>query len=177
MFVSSCNKHKKEHISTVESITINAEKSISAHLDEITDTIQYISLNLPDAVYIGSIQHIKSYSDYLFIHDPFQTKTITIVDNLGGFIGQLNKVGKGSGEYIGIDAFAFDASRNELIIYDRATSSFIFYSFPDIKHIKTLRKDRYVMNFGGCLYKIDKEGGVARKKRKSVRLTMATDFE
>ena len=53
IFLCSCNKYKKEDISALESITINAEKSISAYLDEITDTIQYISLNLPDGVYIG----------------------------------------------------------------------------------------------------------------------------
>ena len=147
IFLNSCDNKIEKNIFIGEKINIDMEKSISAYLDEITDTIQYIPLNLPNDIYIGSIQHIKSYSDYLFIHDQFQTKTITIVDNLGEFIGQLNKVGKGPGEYIGIDAFAFDVSRNELIIYDRATASFIFYSFPDIKHIKTLRKDRYVMNF------------------------------
>ena len=67
IFLCSCNKHKKEDISTVESITIDVEKSISAYLDEITDTIQYISLNLPDEVYIGNINFIKSYANYLFM--------------------------------------------------------------------------------------------------------------
>ena len=147
IFLNSCDKRKEKDIFIGEKINIDVEKSISAYLDEITDTIQYISLNLPSHVYIGSIQHIKSYSDYLFIHDQFQAKTITIVDRSGKFMGQLDRKGKGPGEYIGIDAFAFDVSRNELIIYDRATSSFIFYSFPNIKHIKTLKKDRYIMNF------------------------------
>ena len=147
IFLYSCNK-RKEDISTVESITINAEKSISAYLDEITDTIQYISLNLPDEVYIGNIDFIKSYAGYLFIYDQFQAKTITIVDRSGKFIGQLDRKGKGPGEYLDLEAFAFDSIKNELVIYDRWTNQLIFYSFPELKYLRRRKENRRTfMNF------------------------------
>ena len=142
MFLCSCNKRKEEDISTVESITINAEKSISAYLDEITDTMQYISLNLPDGVYIGNIDFIKSYAGYLFIYDQFQAKTITIVDQFGKFIGQLDRKGKGPGEYLDLEAFAFDSIKNELVIYDRWTNQLIFYSFPELKYLRRRKENR-----------------------------------
>ncbi len=144
LFLSSC---KEKNIIAKENIVIDTGKARSIFIEDVTDDLKYIPLNFPEDIYIGVISHIKSYDNYLFIHDEFQTKTITIVDKSGKFIAQLNKKGGGPGEYGSIDAYAFDVTSRQLIIYDRSRLNFMVYSFPELKYIQTIRNDKYIMNF------------------------------
>ncbi len=130
-----------------EVVAIDMAKAVPAFIEDIAAHVNYVPLNLPEDIYLGVAYHIKTYDNYLFIHDQYQTKTITVVDASGNFVTQLNSIGGGPGEYENIDAFSFDNAKKELVIYDRNNFNFITYSFPELKHLNTLRKDEYIMNF------------------------------
>lgn len=73
--------------------------------------------------------------------------TITVFDTQGNFIDQLNRVGRGPGEYLDIEAFAFDIKNENLVIYSRTSKEFHIYTFPGLDFLQTLQKGKYVINF------------------------------
>lgn len=126
-------------------LSVNAETAISAYLDDITTDIHIIELEFPDGIDLGRINHIKSYKDFILVFDRFQTRKITVFKNDGSFVGQLNKIGRGPGEYLNLDAFALDYINERLIVYERQNGLY-FYSFPELNFIKFHPENRYFQN-------------------------------
>lgn len=140
---TACNQSK----ATITKIQVNMEKAISAEVEDVFSHISYLAIELPDSIYFGNIEHIKSSGKYLFLHDLQQTESITVIDTLGNFINQLKRKERGPSEYMDMESFAFDKNQNELIINDRTLKQFQFYSFPDLEHVRTARKNQYITNF------------------------------
>lgn len=146
LFFSSCSSNKKgESLQALETISVETSGADFAPVDKLFD-IEYLSVNLPDSVFLGAITHIKHYKDYFFMLDSRQTKTITVIDSKGNFVCQLNQIGQGPGEYSYIESFAFNTSENELIIYDRAQQKLHTYTFPGLNFVESVKIDRYMVN-------------------------------
>lgn len=132
-------------ITKIESINIDSSTAESIRLDQLSKNIEICSLSISDSVYWGNIDHIKSSGELLFLHDQFQTKTITIFTSEGKYITQLNKKGRGPGEYNGIDAFTYNEKSKQLTIYDRG-AKLMTYSFPELQYVESFKCQDYFMN-------------------------------
>ncbi|MCY4160339.1 MAG: 6-bladed beta-propeller [Flavobacteriaceae bacterium] len=130
-----------------KTIQIDMEAAVPGIAEKVFSKISYVTIKLPDSVYFGDIEHIKSSGKYLFLHDLYQTQSITIIDTLGNYINQLKRKGRGPGEYMDIESFAYDKDNKELVINDRVSKQFQFYSFPDLEHVLTKRKNQYLNTF------------------------------
>lgn len=130
-----CTKKKETPVSVIQ---VNPAEARRVSLEAIADTIFVLPLSLPDSVYFGRIDRIKVYDSLLFLHDPFQTKTISVFDLAGKYINQLNKKGSGPGEYEDMDLFTVNPKERTLIINQRY-KSFTLYTIPDLKPIKEVK--------------------------------------
>ena len=147
--ISACGPQQTEETSTDKSavkIEVNTSGAENTSLKAANFEVEYLSIALPEAVLTGEISHLKQFGDYLFLHNPDLTKTITITDLKGNYIGQLNSVGRGPGEYTQIAAFTFDEDKEHLIIYDRGQQRLLTYSVPNLEFVTDSRVDRYMMN-------------------------------
>jgi hypothetical protein len=142
IFIYSCEKKQGFNVPIIEVDSSTARES--THSD--FDSINFISIKLPDSVFLGEITHIKTYGNYLFLHDENQTKTITVFDRSGEFIGQLNRPGQGPEEFVELSAFTFDEKTKTLYIYDRSQLNIQAYSFPSFGFIRTHNTEKFIMN-------------------------------
>jgi hypothetical protein len=135
-------KKNSEEIAILE---INAEEATNVILDQIASDIEIIELDIPQGVSLGRIEHIKCCAGQIYIHDMLYSRTITVFKEDGSFIGQLDKTGGGPGEYLGIDAFAVEHNKNNLIVYERERG-FYNYSLPDLSFRGFKEEHRYFNN-------------------------------
>lgn len=144
-YLFSCN----EQISRidVDSFLVHGDRANTIFLETISENIEYLSLKWPNNITISKFTNIKIYDDLIFVHDRDGTMTITVFDIQGNYVNRLNKVGKGPGEYLDLEAFTYDTNKNELITYSRELKSFNFYTFPEMEFIRTLDKAKYIINF------------------------------
>jgi len=141
--ISSCNNETQINTKTIR---VDIQGS-SVGLKELKNNdVSFISPSMPDSIFFGEINHIKTYGDLLFLHDEGQTNSLTIIDENGEFINQLKKIGDGPGEYRSLNAFAYNEEEKILTIYDRSKFSLFHYQFPSLKHIETYRLEKYIMN-------------------------------
>lgn len=145
ILITACSSEKETP--TIPSITINQQTAEKITLKEAFPEYQLFNIQLPDSVFFGNVEQIKSDDDYLYLLDPFQSKTVTILDKKGKFINQLKRPGRGPGEYVSPYAFAIDKTNNQLLLYDRGKLEMITYSLPDLNYISHKRIDMYLMNF------------------------------
>lgn len=124
---------------------VDAEKAIYATLDEIATDIKVIELNMPEGLYLGKIEQIKTRGGHVFFHDRFYARIISVFKNDGSYVGQLDNTGRGPGEYLGLDAFAISPEADQLIVYERQRG-FYFYSLPELNFLKFEEERRYFNN-------------------------------
>lgn len=142
LLVCSCHTEKPVEIPV---LLVNEEESNDSSLLAVSDSVAVIPLQLPDSVFFGEVNRIKVYGEKLFLHDAYQTKTITIVNSDGTYINQLNKKGNGPGEYEDLESFAFNPYLNELLINQR-NKNLVFYTFPDLKIARQVNNHTPYMN-------------------------------
>lgn len=142
LLVSGCDTTKPAEIT---SLLVNAEERREFSLLKMSDSIAVLPLELPDSVFFGEVNRIKVYGDKFFLHDAYQTKTITVVNSEGIYINQLNKKGDGPGEYEDLESFAFNPRTNELVINQR-NENLIFYTFPGLEKIRQTNNHTPYMN-------------------------------
>lgn len=149
IFLISCLFSCNEEISNVDvdSFLVRGDRANTILLETISENIEYLSLKWPNNITISKFTNIKIYDDLIFVHDRDGTMTITVFDIQGNYVNRLSKVGKGPGEYLDLEAFSYDANKNELITYSRELKSFNFYKFPEMEFVRTLDKAKYIINF------------------------------
>jgi len=140
LLFTACSQKKNEEITTKEVIKVKTPGAENTTLELAGFDVEYLSIVLPDSIYTGVIDNLKSFGDYIFLHNSTQTKTITITDLKGNFVGQ------GPEEYSYIDAFTYDEKKKELIIYDRNLRRLSTYSVPGLDFVSSKRIDKYIMN-------------------------------
>jgi len=128
-------------------IPVKPEAAQKAGIDEVFKQYKTVNISMPDSVFFGNIEVIKTDDHRIYLFDPSQTKTITILDKQGHYINQLKRVGSGPGEYTTPFAFAIDRENDELILYDRAKLEFITYRLPSLEFVETRKQDAFLMNF------------------------------
>lgn len=128
-------------------IPVTPTSAQSANLEEVFPDFEIFNINVPDSVFFGNVEQIKSDGNRIYLLDPFQSKSITILDKRGNFVNQLKRVGKGPGEYVSPYAFAIDNKKDELILYDRGKLEFITYKLPSLEYVGSKKRNALLMNF------------------------------
>ncbi|MBY5960234.1 6-bladed beta-propeller [Membranicola marinus] len=149
LFLLSCLFSCKDQIgnSDIDSFLVHGENANPTLLSNIAQNVDYVSLKWPKGTTISRITDIKVYGNYIFIHDRDGTMTITVFDKQGNYVNRLNKIGKGPGEYLDLEAFSFDIENEILVTYSRDVQSFNFYTFPEMEFIRSLKRNKYIINF------------------------------
>ncbi len=132
----------QDHLLPVPVISVNPEFAVEATLEEACDSVFWISLQAPDSIVWASVEFAKSFGPYIVIPDIDRTMTYTVFDSVGNFVCQLNKRGKGPGEYIYPEGFSYSSETNELIINDRS-KGFFFYTLPGLECSRTISEKDY----------------------------------
>ena len=124
-------------------MTLSFEYQKEIHLSEIVSDIEYIRLETNDSCLIGSIKQLLKFNNRYYILDASVGKKIYMFDEHGNYMKQIDRVGRGPGEYAIPYAIAINQSENQLIVsdvmqgkmlaFDVETFDFIEESFPDIE--------------------------------------------
>jgi len=168
--LSSCGNDSSE----VPTIIIDPSKHTQLTLEDLL--IEPVLLNLPDSTIFGEPEHIEFSDGYYFIHDPNQTKTLTVFDESGNFISQLMCKGSGSEEIASLDLFTYNPFRKEVVIHERG-KGFTIFNFPDFQFKNTIKGFPYLMSLqtiDGNSYAIVEE---ADEDKSGVLLILDTNFK
>jgi hypothetical protein len=136
---SSCGSDNSE----IPTIIIDLSKDTQLKLSEFL--FEPVILNLPDSTIFGEPEHIEFSDGYYFIHDPNQTKTLTVFDESGNFVSQLTCKGSGPEEIASLDLFAYNPFRKEVVIHERG-KGFTIFNFPDFQFKNAIRGFPYLMS-------------------------------
>lgn len=104
-----------------------------------------VLLKLPDSVKFGAPEHIEFIDGHYFIHDPNQTKTLTVFNEVGNYISQLTCKGSGPNEIKTLELFTYNPIRKEVVVHERG-KGFTIFSFPDFKFKRAIRGFPYLMS-------------------------------
>lgn len=126
--IDMAEEYYKVDISDIETVS----------LSEIATDIQIIELGASSDIILGPIDFIKSYDNYLVLQDFTSTQTISVFSSDGEFVSQLNRRGRGPGEYLAVDCFAVDEKAEILYVYDRSFNVYR-YSFPEMEFLNKYR--------------------------------------
>jgi hypothetical protein len=139
MLVAGVSCRQQDADNTVETITVD----INAADDpgEIFDSYEYVMLETTDDNLIGDIEKIEITSDRIYILDQWgaKAKACYIFDRKGKYIGKIDKVGRGPGEYFSIgdiqvcDGLIYLLARenNSIMVYTETGEFVRAYRFKD----------------------------------------------
>lgn len=137
LLVTACVNPQKE-LSKIPHIKFTAlENPQNCLIDDIAVDVSCCNLELPENYFFGEITDIIPMQDSLLLfHDPYN-KQIHIFTKNGKFVNALDKQGRGPGEYIDIESFAVNEFDSQLVVYDHSRKKLVYYTVPELKHIKT----------------------------------------
>lgn len=107
-------------------------------MKDFIDTIKYVKLETNLENLIGSIDELYFDDDYIFIVDKAITNTVNIFNSAGQFINRIKKLGKGPGEYSGIDNVAIDYTKKLILVYNMNSRKINYYNYQG-KFVKSIR--------------------------------------
>ncbi len=146
LLFSSCGNNEPKSDS-IDTIYIDSKEVKTTNLSTIGKNISIKAISLPDTIFFGDITSIKTSKDQLYLLDQSQTQTITVIDKNGLFLQQLKRPGDAPEEYDVIHDFSIDESNNQLVVYDRNSSKFVFYDLSDFSFIKSVKVSKSYMSF------------------------------
>ncbi len=126
-----CNSENSNHREkSYYTIPVKLGNSRDVYLSKIASTVSYIRLQTTKDCIVGSIVKLIKHEDRLLIwNGKRKSCTIFCFDIDGNFIYKLHNIGKGPGEYVGVQDVIFDKRNEQIIIYDASQAKLIKYSF------------------------------------------------
>jgi hypothetical protein len=139
--IASCDRGREDEVTTLR---IDVEKSREVNLSEFVEEVQYIRLKR-EGIPLGEGKlHVGDKRIYYL---DFQQQIISIHDLAGRFVTELDRKGKGPGEYELI-SFWVDDKEELLTVWDEYQLKIIRYDLPDLKFVSETHFDRdYILNF------------------------------
>ncbi len=151
-----CTSHKRAPLSQVIKVDMGAlqeEFDISPIMEE---QIEVIALQTTDQSFIGKISDIHITQDKIFVTDEMSNK-ICVFDRQGKYLSQINRIGRGPGEYLRIVASEV-VNDSTVVVYDNLSQKLYYYQ-PDGTFVNSKDASRWwAMNLaevGGSLYLIN----------------------
>lgn len=140
VFLNGC-KNSEENVPVINIDVTDAE---TVNLSEIATDISVVPIKLPNDKYVAEISYVKKINGYFFLLDRDVSPSITILDSNGQYVDQLRRIGYGPEEFAYLENFNLN-SKNELMIYDRERLRLVYYSFPDLKYLRSSKMTDYWM--------------------------------
>lgn len=144
----ACNSKKQEKNAELKTITNNIEKSTIINASSIFESINYIPLQTRDGYLIGDIDRMKISSNKIYF---ISSKSILVFNTVNGdTVLNINNIGHGPGEYLGLEDLHIDETNKQIEVLDRNSQKVIKYDFQG-NFIDEFRTDFYSCTF----HKID----------------------
>lgn len=123
------------------------------HLDDYLGDVSYVKLAKNPL--LASVKDVHISNGRIYIQDEMHR--IVCYNMQGEVLFLIDSRGSGPHEYAGINAFAIDVNRKELVIYDNLKLSLMYYSSENGKYAKTVRLEKpnfteMVFVDGVCFY-------------------------
>ena len=151
--IYSCTDTKHKEVCP-NSVTIDIGKAEECCISEFIDKIDYITLKCPRGEVLGGRGSLKIGEKHIYFCDNMQ-RALFVFDMNGNFIAKLDKLGRGSGEYLMISEFYPSENEKVIEIIDGVGGNIITYenfSFKFINQIPIV--DRVAFNLA---VKVDDE--------------------
>lgn len=103
----------------IDTIKIDTNQVIQAK--QVISNLKIIKLATPSSVLIGEIDKILHLEDKFIVVDQRKAKNIFVFDTTGNFLNVIGKIGRGPGEYIGIDDVCLIPGSDNICVLDRST--------------------------------------------------------
>ena len=112
-------------------------------IQDVIDSIWYVKLETNSYNLIGNIDELYFDDGLIFVVDREIAATVFIFDKEGKIISKISKVGKGPGEYVGINNVAIDRHNNTVLLYDMASRKINCYDYKG----RFLKEERTMFYF------------------------------
>lgn len=113
-------------------------QNIGANIEKADlEIFKTIPLEYNDVSIIGAVRKLDFYNDKLIIQNQRSGGQLVFFDLDGSFLGLIDKLGKGPGEYLELRDFAINREKEEILILDK-NDRVHFYDF-DYDFIRTIR--------------------------------------
>lgn len=122
--------------SVPQKLTVRLTEDIYDRLETVLQPVSYVKLS--NTPLLGHIKKVCIIDEHIFVWDV--ASGIVCYDMSGKFLFLLNARGQGPGEYTDISAFTINTHLKELVIYDNAKQTLMFYS---AKNGKFLRSEQF----------------------------------
>lgn len=112
-------------------------------MQDIIDSIRYVKLETNNYNLVGKIDELYFDDGLIFIIDREIAATIFIFDKDGKIISKIHNVGKGPGEYVGINNVAIDRQHKTVLLYDMNSRKINYYDYKG----RFLKEERTMVYF------------------------------
>ncbi|OQP61071.1 hypothetical protein A3860_04965 [Niastella vici] len=126
--------------------TIKIDKKSIAELflmQDIVDSIRYVKLETNNYNLIGRIDELYFDDGLIFVVDKEIASSVFIFDKEGKIISKIHNVGKGPGEYLGVNNVAIDRRHKRILLYDMYSRKINYYDYKG----RFLKEERTMIYF------------------------------
>jgi hypothetical protein len=118
--VTCCKHAKKESMNDplLYLYPVDVDTRVKISLSVLADSIQYVPLETTTEALIGSIDKVKKNDSCYFLLDK-KAKVIWCYSLTGKYLHQIDKRGRGEGEYLSMYDFDYDARNGQIGVLDR----------------------------------------------------------
>lgn len=155
IFLLSCTNAVKTNLGSLETSEINVETRPGQKivLSEIASDVSYVKLMTTAQNTIGSINKMIIQDNKYYIFDS-KTQKILVFGINGNFLFQIDRSGRGPGEYLHIQDFLVDSARSNIEIWDNGNQKIL--TFDKTGKFESERSFIYYINsfckFNGNVY-------------------------
>ncbi|MFW6275088.1 MAG: 6-bladed beta-propeller [bacterium] len=114
--------------------------------EEVIANVEFVPLETDENFLIGQVNKILVYNDIFYVLDK-SSKQIFVFDMSGKFIQKIGVYGRGPGEYIRLNDFIVDTSRNRILTLDSYQRKILMYDLTDGKSLGEIKLDFWATNF------------------------------
>ena len=127
-FGTSCRKQQKEiQAAHIVEISDDDLKNTASRASEIFDSVEFVFLETNEDCLMGRVSKVLVTKDYFILKSA---KAVFIFDREGTFVRKIYHVGRGHGEYIGLDYISLLSDGN-LIFLDTENKKMLGYNMSD----------------------------------------------
>lgn len=127
-FGTSCRKQQKKiQAAHIVEISDDDLKNTASRASEIFDSVEFVFLETNEDCLMGRVSKVLVTKDYFILKSA---KAVFIFDRQGHFIRKIHHVGRGNGEYIGLNDVSV-LSCGTLLLLDTSHKKMLGYTLSD----------------------------------------------
>lgn len=116
--IGGCSKKVNTMVLSEHEIRIDLEQVLDTILfSNLFEKISYIKIPTNDTFLIGRIDKLVVDDNHIFILDKTLSRAVFCIDTNGNKIFEINRVGRGPGEYVDLKDIAYDSIHKELLLF------------------------------------------------------------